>query len=353
MTAERDLARFLYETGRRPFLGQYECAALYQGVLRDSELRQLEGPTYVYALWNTPFAVSVQVSSDRREEYGHYGRILRSWWVVFRVTYGEYLPDLMLRTLSTMRRYVCAFFEAIVTMWNRCYAFGEGGYWIALIGLSLCFFVPMAVFDSLEFVLGGTKGVVIVMVTLNALNSVLEDFVALPNLSGDVRSWSVLSLLALLGLETDPTEVVPSALTYSAMDSVQKNVSAHDQAGRASWGRLRAPEVEVSPSVPTVDLEAHSIDPTLEHGDAYYLDAEESRAGMPADFSSAEVSFVHALRALQNWPKFSIRRRRMSGRGDCPVSVNNSAVPGVLPPHSIATAPAGAAFTTVEPDYRA
>ncbi|KAG6953711.1 hypothetical protein JG688_00012696 [Phytophthora aleatoria] len=50
-------------------------------------------------------------------------------------------------------------------MWNRCYAFGEGGYWIVLTGLTLCFFVPMAVFDSLEFVLGGTKGVDIVMVT--------------------------------------------------------------------------------------------------------------------------------------------------------------------------------------------
>ncbi|KAG6953712.1 hypothetical protein JG688_00012697 [Phytophthora aleatoria] len=63
---------------------------------------------------------------------------------------------------------------------------------------------------------------------------------------------------------------------------------------------------------------------------------------MPADFSSAEVSFVHALRALQNGPKFSIRRRRTSGRGDCPVSGNTSAVSGGLPPHSIATAPAGA-----------
>ncbi|KAG2999123.1 hypothetical protein PC121_g20242 [Phytophthora cactorum] len=214
--------------------------------------------------------------------------MLRCWWTAFRVTYEEYLQDLTLRTLSSMRRYLDAFFEAIVAIGNRCYAFGEGGYSIALIDLSLCLYVPMTVFDLLEFVWSGTKGEIIAMVVLN---SVL-----------DWTSWLLPLSLAMLGAgafshgwrrcasKRTLWKLFLSGLTYSAMDSVQKNASTREQAVKASWERLRSSEEEAPPSVPTGDLEARPVDPTLKDGDVYYLNDEESRAGLPADFSSAGVS---------------------------------------------------------------
>ncbi|KAG6947338.1 hypothetical protein JG688_00015595, partial [Phytophthora aleatoria] len=56
-----------------------------------------------------------------------------------------------------MKRYVCAFGEA--TIWNRCYGVGEGCFWVVSIGVSLCFFVPLAVYGVLGYVFCGPTGV--------------------------------------------------------------------------------------------------------------------------------------------------------------------------------------------------
>jgi hypothetical protein len=47
-----------------------ECLHQYQGVLRNAEVRQLEGLTYVYAVWGALFAVPMEVLSVNEEQYG-------------------------------------------------------------------------------------------------------------------------------------------------------------------------------------------------------------------------------------------------------------------------------------------
>ncbi|KAG3070960.1 hypothetical protein PI125_g22865 [Phytophthora idaei] len=71
-----------------------------------------------------------------------------------------------------MKRYVCAFGET--TMWNRCYGVGEGCFWVVSIGVSLCFFVPLAVYGALGYVFCGPTGVFLLAVVLNTLNLVFE-----------------------------------------------------------------------------------------------------------------------------------------------------------------------------------
>ncbi|KAG3070959.1 hypothetical protein PI125_g22864 [Phytophthora idaei] len=46
----------------------YDSAAMYQDVLRDPELRQLEGPTYACALWNVLFTIPVHVLGNCHAE---------------------------------------------------------------------------------------------------------------------------------------------------------------------------------------------------------------------------------------------------------------------------------------------
>ncbi|ETL77626.1 hypothetical protein F442_17003 [Phytophthora nicotianae P10297] len=120
----------------------------FNDMIINEELRGLDGPTYAYALWNGLFAVPELVLRDRQEEYGRYAYVLRSWWTAYRVTYGEYLPCLTVLTFRSVGRYVCAFGEAIAAMWGRCYEFGEGGFWIAVILVSLSLFLPMALYDA-------------------------------------------------------------------------------------------------------------------------------------------------------------------------------------------------------------
>ncbi|KAG3011215.1 hypothetical protein PC121_g13822 [Phytophthora cactorum] len=123
-------------------------------------------------------------------------------------------------------------------------------------------------------------------------------------------------------------------------DSVQKNATAREQADKARWERLRTSKEEAPPSAPAGYLEAPPAETTLENGDAYYLDGDVLRTGMPVDFSTAEDSLVHALRDLRKGPKFFIRRGRQTpGRGDCPVSGNEGVIPGGRPPAPISAAP--------------
>ncbi|KAK1941823.1 hypothetical protein P3T76_006887 [Phytophthora citrophthora] len=70
----------------------------YQDVLRNPELNQLPGPSYVFALWNAFFAVPVQVLEEGEADYGQYGVMLRCWWAALLVTFGDYLPDLSMRS---------------------------------------------------------------------------------------------------------------------------------------------------------------------------------------------------------------------------------------------------------------
>ncbi|KAF1777086.1 hypothetical protein GQ600_14681 [Phytophthora cactorum] len=81
----------------------YESAVMYQDVLPTPTRR----PYLCVALWNALFTIPVHVLGDGRAEYGHYGRMVRSWWIALQVTYGEYLSSLTILTLRSMKPIPC------------------------------------------------------------------------------------------------------------------------------------------------------------------------------------------------------------------------------------------------------
>ncbi|KAE9197482.1 hypothetical protein PF004_g19809 [Phytophthora fragariae] len=103
-----------------------EIVARYQDVLQNRELRQLRGPAYAYALWSAVFAVPVQVLRDGEVEYGRYGRMHRSWWVVGQVTFGEYGPELLVRSARSIGRYGRAAGDACLLTGRRVFAILHG-----------------------------------------------------------------------------------------------------------------------------------------------------------------------------------------------------------------------------------
>jgi len=109
----------------------------YQAVLRDPGLGQLSGLAYAFALWNAFFAVPVQVLEEGEEEYGQYGLMLRSWWTAFLVAFGEYLPDLSVRSGHSYLAYGRVTWEAWATVWQRLVAVVKGLCWVLLLCLSM------------------------------------------------------------------------------------------------------------------------------------------------------------------------------------------------------------------------
>ncbi|ETP00226.1 hypothetical protein F441_22354 [Phytophthora nicotianae CJ01A1] len=294
-------------------------------MITNEELRGLDGPTYAYALWNGLFAVHELVLRDRQEEYGRYAYVLRSWWTAYRVTYGEYLPCLTVLTFRSVGRYVCACGEAIAAMWSRCYEFGEGGFWIAVILVSLSLFLPMALYDALEYVSCGPVGLFLLLLLFNALNLAF--------------SWTdsyVIISLTIVGIglfshgwhlcaeSTVMRRVTPVALVTNALDSVQRNAALRVRTEHANAERLRAPDSDPLEDYPTDDG-GTSENETLEEGERPH--SEASPPDILEDFTAVEVFVADVLRGLRTLSQRPVRRgRRTPGRGDFPVPGNTSGV---------------------------
>ncbi|ETI30351.1 hypothetical protein F443_22527 [Phytophthora nicotianae P1569] len=248
-------------------------ALRYHDMITNEELRGLDGPTYAYALWNGLFAVPALVLRDRQEEYGRYAYVLRSWWTAYRVTYGEYLPCLTVLTFRSVGRYVCAFGEAIAAMWSRCYEFGEGGFWIAVILVSLSLFLPMALYDALEYVSCGPVGLFLLLLLFNALNLAFSW----------TDSYVIVSLIIVgIGLfshgwhlcaeSTVMRRVTPVALATNALDSVQRNAALRVRTEHANAERLRAPDSDPLEDYPADDGGTPENE-TLEEGERPHSEA--------------------------------------------------------------------------------
>ncbi|KAI9992923.1 hypothetical protein PInf_014865 [Phytophthora infestans] len=92
--------------------------------------------------------------------------MLRSWWMACKVTFAEYLPNVLVDTKDSAKRYWNASWEASRATLLRCYGVGEFVCWVALLCLSLLLFVPINLYDLVEFVLQGPIGVAIGLMLL-------------------------------------------------------------------------------------------------------------------------------------------------------------------------------------------
>ncbi|KAE9176744.1 hypothetical protein PF004_g25977, partial [Phytophthora fragariae] len=249
-----------------------EIVARYQDVLQNRELRQLRGPAYAYALWSAVFAVPVQVLRDGEVEYGRYGRMHRSWWVAGQVTFGEYGPELLVRSARSIGRYGRAAGEACLLTGRRVFAILHGVGWLLLLLLSLTIHIPMALYDLLEFSLCGTVGVVAVVVALNALNYLLK--------------WTS------LGLEATTTEDGPHHLLGNAWESILQNADDRDRSEEASLLKLQEPDVE------DLDDFQPAEDELLYEEQAAPTSVACSESDVPPDFSEADVELANTLSHL-------------------------------------------------------
>ncbi|KAI9987321.1 hypothetical protein PInf_023324 [Phytophthora infestans] len=143
-----------------------ECASSYRHTLQDREFRQLRGSVYDFAAWSVFFNAPTWVLQDGDARYGAYGRIFRSWWIACKVSFAEYLPNVLVDTKDSGKRYWNASWEASRATLLRFYGVGEFVCWVALLCLSLLLFVPINLYDLVEFVLQGPIGVAIGLMLL-------------------------------------------------------------------------------------------------------------------------------------------------------------------------------------------
>ncbi|KAI9982012.1 hypothetical protein PInf_009800 [Phytophthora infestans] len=197
-----------------------------------------------------------------------------------KVTFAEYLPNVLVDTKDSAKRYWNASWEASRATLLRCYGVGEFVCWVALLCLSLLLFVPINLYDLVEFVLQGPIGVAIGLMLLVTYDYCYE--------------WTRWDLLGPLIVAV--TGVISHALRLSE-DGIE---GLHDS---------QAAEEEA---------------PTTEAflGNSY---GTEQSTDLPIDLSDAPETMARLRH--QRWP--SVRRGRQTpSRGVCPVPGNVGVVPG-------------------------
>ncbi|KAG2994234.1 hypothetical protein PC121_g8908 [Phytophthora cactorum] len=127
---------------------------MYQVALRSPRLQKLPGSTFAFASWGALISVLALALKKNKDMYGKYGRMMRAWWTAVSITFYDYLPGAATKTKASVTR-VC--------------------------------------YDLLEFVCCGSVGVVVMLVTFNALNFVFDWTSCSPYASGVVATVGVLT----------------------------------------------------------------------------------------------------------------------------------------------------------------
>ncbi|POM74057.1 Hypothetical protein PHPALM_9036, partial [Phytophthora palmivora] len=291
----------------------------YQEVLRNPSLRQLHGLAYGYALWSTFFAVPV-----------------KSWWLAFQVTFGEYGPDLVLETCASVERYCVAWKEGCANAWRRVYGGVQGLCWAAIVTLSMIIHVPMLLFDVLEFVLCGAKGVVVALVVLNASSYYW---------GWTIQGLLIMQIMGVIGLATHGwhhgdrdgrlRKIAPRGIIEDAFDSAQRNASERYRAEQDSILRVKKPVVRTRVRLPVEDEVGASLssDEEPDKDSRISVPARAQCSLVPGDFTDSDTYMVERLRGLADEVQHGVLRgRRTSSRGECPVPENKRVIPAVLDP---------------------
>jgi hypothetical protein len=297
------------------------CLSQYQAILRDDEIRELRGAAYLYSLWGAIFAVPVQVLTVDAVYYGAYGRALLKWWEAAHLTFFEYLPNLALGTARSIAKYARVTRNAAVSCGRRAGDFVRVVILAVECSLSLVFFLPLAAYDVLEFLLQGEIGIAVTLLALNVANLYFEwTRYGVPGTVIAVTIALMTHIWRGCSGRTELGEMTPAAIVVKGLREVRARTVEREQVDAADLDRLREEgpqdgedfvENDQESSVPVADTVAGGRSPTA----------------ITAELRAMEERSRSLRLELAQHP--DVRRgRQTDGRGECPVTRLTGCVPG-------------------------
>ncbi|KAI9987374.1 hypothetical protein PInf_023385 [Phytophthora infestans] len=202
-----------------------ECASSYRHTLQDREFRQLRGSVYAFAAWSVFFNAPTWVLQDEDARYGAYGRMLRSWWMACKVTFAEYLPNVLVDTKDSASVTGTLNGKPAGLLYFVVMALASSSAGVALLCLSLLLFVPINLYDLVEFVLQGPIGVAIGLMLLVTYDYCYE--------------WTRWDLLGPLFVAVTGGFRTPCSVVRQALANTQLNASKRRRAEALCLERLR------------------------------------------------------------------------------------------------------------------
>lgn len=140
----------------------------YVSLAKDEQMRALRSGEYVWTLYEALFTVPMAVIDNDREKYGAYGSLAFKGWDFLREFWCVYLPDTTQMLVDSSCLYALGWLRACVASYHRAEGVVCGLFWAVMLLLAVCVYVPLTVLRVLEVLFRGWKGVVVVLVFVNA-----------------------------------------------------------------------------------------------------------------------------------------------------------------------------------------
>ncbi|ETO73784.1 hypothetical protein F444_10323 [Phytophthora nicotianae P1976] len=151
------------DNGRAVYFFAYTCCDRYLEAARNANALALPPLEYACALISLAFLIPIAVLQDYEARFGITGRLCLRWCEAFHHSCCLFVPDAVQLLWVSTCKYARATGEATVAVIERTGDFLMGIYLAASLLLSLLVYLPRLVYESVEGVLGGPLGFVLVV----------------------------------------------------------------------------------------------------------------------------------------------------------------------------------------------
>ncbi|KAG3239263.1 hypothetical protein PI124_g15790 [Phytophthora idaei] len=145
----------------------YTCGDRYLGAARSEQALALPPVDYACALVTLSFLIPIAVLRDYEARIGITGRLCLKWCEAFHHSCCLFVPDAIQLLWVSSCKYVRATGEAVVAVIDRTGDFIVGAYLLASLLLSILIYLPRLVYESVEGVLRGWMGVMLIVLIVD------------------------------------------------------------------------------------------------------------------------------------------------------------------------------------------
>ncbi|KAG2780998.1 hypothetical protein PC129_g14221 [Phytophthora cactorum] len=153
--------------GHAVYFFWYPCGDRYFEAARSAQSLALPLVKYACALVTLTFLIPIAVLRDYETRFGITGRLYLKWCEALHHSCCLFVPDVIQLLWVSSCKYARATGEAVVAVTDRTGDFIVGAYILASLLLSILIYLPRLVYESVEGILCGWMGVVLIVLIVD------------------------------------------------------------------------------------------------------------------------------------------------------------------------------------------
>lgn len=292
----------------------------YLAIAKDDGLRARPPGDYLWLLYESLFKVPMGILERDREDYGLYGTLAFMGWDFAHEYWCVYLPDTAQSLWTSADRYARATLRSSVNSYRRAEGLVSGAFWVVMLFLSVCVYVPLTALRVLEVVLCGWRGVFILLSLLKVTDWIWSwgwwvNYVV----TSGILVLAALATVQELKIGEELDKVSPAVVAQAGWSQIQSDAAKRRNEERSTLRELR--RVKPAEEVGVIDFPQEESQPET------CIPCERSPAAIQAELRQSLQRSEQLREEFE--ANSAVRRGRLnSSRGECPAPGTGGDVPG-------------------------